>query len=141
MNKRVGSVLHMLISLGLGAVFIYSGSLKILDPTGFAQAIANYKILPDSFIHVTALYLPWLEVLCGLSVLIPRWQKAAILLISGMTLIFMLAVTSAMLRSLDISCGCFGSRSASVGMETLWVDAGILFGCYVWLMLKKQNKQ
>ncbi len=139
MNKRVRSVLHVLISLGLGAVFIYSGSLKILDPTGFAQAIANYKILPDSFIHVTALYLPWLEVLCGLSILIPRWQKAAILLISSMALVFMLAVTSAMLRGLDISCGCFGQGSAAVGIHTLLIDTVVLSTCFLLVLLRKKS--
>ena len=58
---------HILIGFRLvvGGVFIWAGLLKIFDPLGFAESIANYKVFPAGMSFFLALVLPWIEVICG----------------------------------------------------------------------------
>lgn len=53
--------------LVLGGFFIIAAWHKIGDPPDFAKAIYNYKLLPGSFIHLSALFLAWLELFAGLA--------------------------------------------------------------------------
>ena len=39
---------NWLIRIALGVTFVSAGTLKILDPAGFASAVANYRLLPQS---------------------------------------------------------------------------------------------
>ena len=94
--------------LALAAVFVYAGVLKALDPGGFALAIDNYHLLPFPLAATLALYLPWLEILCGFGVLWPRLRLGALGLLAGLCLVFTGALALALVRGLDIDCGCFG---------------------------------
>jgi putative oxidoreductase len=91
----------------MGVLFIYAGSTKVMDPWSFSEAIANYRLLPDALIGPMALWLPWLEVLAGLTMVAGRWVKGGALILSVLALVFTAAVGSALYRGLDISCGCF----------------------------------
>ncbi|MBD3290046.1 DoxX family membrane protein, partial [candidate division KSB1 bacterium] len=53
----------------IAALFIYAGVSKILDPATFAEDIDNYRILPYLLVSIVAVVLPWLEVLCGISLI------------------------------------------------------------------------
>jgi len=118
---------RQLIQLGLawllGLIFIIAASSKILDPAQFATDIKHYKILPLFFVNAVALFLPWWELGAGLVVLIPRLRRPAALILLVFSGVFAVAVISAMVRGLDISCGCFGIGSSKVGIHTLAVDA------------------
>ncbi len=111
----------------LGGVFIAASIDKIADPAGFAGAIGNYRILPLTPALVVATVLPWLELLCGLGLVFGLRVRASALLILLMLIIFTAGVGSALLRGLDISCGCF-TRDPSAGRIgwTKLVENGIL---------------
>ncbi|MBU4186289.1 MAG: DoxX family membrane protein [Proteobacteria bacterium] len=93
----------------LGLIFIYASIHKIADPIAFSEAIYNYQILPDMLINSLAIWLPWLELFAGLSLIIGIWIKGGALIISVLSTAFAIAVGSALFRGLDISCGCFYS--------------------------------
>jgi putative oxidoreductase len=95
----------------LGSVFIYAGVQKVMSPADFSQAIQNYMILPVFLANMTAIFLPWLEIYCGVFLLAGLLTRASALLISVMILIFILALFSALIRGLDITCGCFGEAT------------------------------
>jgi putative oxidoreductase len=95
------------LRLFIGGLFLYSGFIKVLDPHTFAENTANYLILSDRAVILTAVYLPWLEIWTGIAViLITPLRSAAWLLINLMLIIFTVAKISALARGLDISCGC-----------------------------------
>jgi len=96
--------LVLAIRLVLGIVFIYAAIDKIANPAAFAQSIYNYRMLPHTFINFMALTLPWLEII---------WGSA--LLIGFMLFIFIIAISFALVRGLDISCGCFSSGGGGGG--------------------------
>lgn len=116
-----------LLSVLVAGIFIYAGILKILDPSQFLIDIQNYHILPYQIAVVLALYLPWLEILCGISIFIHQFNRGALVILFGLMIIFMVALTSAWLRGIDISCGCFGKAVHKTSfLHVILRDAGIL---------------
>ena len=68
-------VIILAARLILGGVFVFASIDKILHPAAFAEAVYNYQILPDNLINLTAIVLPWLELVLG-SLLISSWLLA-----------------------------------------------------------------
>jgi putative oxidoreductase len=100
-----------IVDLIVGGVFIYAGIIKAIDPTGFANDIDNYKILPWFISVCLAFYLPWLEIFCGLAVILRRIYVGGLSILAGLVSTFILATIAAKVRGLDITCGCFGHAS------------------------------
>src|SRR6266700_5584452 len=105
------NILCRIAALIVGGIFIYAGAMKIFDPTGFANDIDNYKILPWPLTIRLAFYLPWLEILCGLAVILGLLYRGALLVLTVLISIFIIASVIAKARGLDITCGCFGHAS------------------------------
>jgi uncharacterized membrane protein YphA (DoxX/SURF4 family) len=133
---RLPLVLYTTGRLFLAAVFLYACWEKIADPAGFAEAIRNYQLLPEALVTPAALLLPWVELVCGICLLVNRWTRGAALLITILMLIFTIALGINMARGMDISCGCFTlDQHAPAGMWRymvrdcllLGISAGILF--------------
>jgi len=105
------NILWRIVALIVGGIFIYAGVIKAMDPVGFANDIDNYKILPWPLTVRLAFYLPWLEILCGLAVLLGLLYRGALLVLTVLISIFIIASVIAKARGLDITCGCFGHAS------------------------------
>ena len=99
------------MDLIVGGIFIYAGVMKILDPVGFANDIDNDKILPWPLTVRLAFYLPCLEILCGLAVILGLLYRGGLLILTMLISIFIIASVIAKARGLDITCGCFGHAS------------------------------
>jgi len=97
----------------LGGAFAWAAAAKIHDPATFASDITHYRLLPHVATLALSLYLPWLELLCAAAVLTRRCERGALAILLVLCVIFSAALTSAWLRGLDISCGCFGGGGAS----------------------------
>lgn len=103
-------LIAVIIRFGIGGFFIIAGLIKIVDPAGFAFEIDHYQLLPWVAVAAVALYLPWLELLCGIALITRCWSRAAAMLILMMLIVFVIALGSAWIRGLDISCGCLGGE-------------------------------
>ena len=108
-------VARLVARIALGALFVFSGALKALDPGEFAKEVQRYNLLPWIGCVLLALYLPWLEILAGLVLVLKIFEKGALLVITLLLVIFTLALASAMVRGLNIDCGCFGKALESTG--------------------------
>ena len=110
----------------ISALFLYSGGTKLLDPESFARAIQGYQMVSmDSVLWMTWV-LPWLEVWCSVALWVtPAFRRSAWSWIGFLLVVFTLAKISAVLRGLDISCGCTGTDSpltwASVFENLIWL--------------------
>lgn len=124
--NRAWTVVYHLSRLLLGAVFIYAGVVKGLDPVGFAGEIANYQILPYRLNFLVATTLPWVEMLAGLLLVVHCKVRPAALVIGGMNLVFIVALSSLLVRGLDIDCGCFRPGEHTSIQAALWRDAGLM---------------
>jgi putative oxidoreductase len=101
----------------LALVFILSGLDKINNLAGFAESIENYRILPEQIINIVAIIIPWLELIAGALLLMGYYIKENSLISLALLVVFTFAVFSAVLRNLNIDCGCFGTfNGQKVGM-------------------------
>lgn len=93
--------------IGLGAVFMYASFDKMANPQAFADIIENYHMLPYQLVNGLAIFLPWLEFITGLLLVTGKWIKGSLLLYTTMMVVFIIALSQALISGLDISCGCF----------------------------------
>ncbi len=106
---------HLVTRIALGALFVFAGAAKIFDPGEFANEVRKYNLLPWILDVLLALYLPWMELLAGLCLVLKIFEKGALLVITVLLAVFTLALATAMFRGLNIDCGCFGKALTSTG--------------------------
>jgi putative oxidoreductase len=107
---RVGRLIEATLRLGLGAVFLYAGVVKVPDTLQFALDVQHYELTSWTVSILVAVYLPWLEIFTGLALLARRLYAGALAVAGGLSLMFLAAIGSAWWRGLDITCGCFGKE-------------------------------
>ncbi len=107
--KKRSTIFLLVIRLILGGVFVYASVDKIIHPAAFAEAVYNYQILPDALINLTAIVLPWLELILGAFLILGLWLPGAALLCNLLLITFFGALVFNLARGLDIHCGCFST--------------------------------
>ncbi len=100
-----------ILAIIAGGIFVYAGVVKVLDPVQFGLDIDNFKILPWFASVRLAFYLPWLEIFCGLTLILRVLHRGGLLTLTLLVLVFIGATIAAKVRGLDITCGCFGHTS------------------------------
>jgi len=95
------------VQLALGAIFVIAAIPKIADPPSFAHMIYNYRLVPASLINISALVMPWVELLAGLALILGIWKAAARNLAGILLAIFIIAISINLARDNAIDCGCF----------------------------------
>jgi len=118
---------YHLTRLVLGAVFIYASLDKIFNPGAFAQTVFNYQVLPGALVNLTALILPWLELILGAGLLLNRWMQGASSLAAVLMTVFIGLILFNLARGLDISCGCFSTSLEKGPMDMMTLFRDILF--------------
>ena len=126
--------LNFALRLVIAAVFLWAARDKLVHPDQFADIVHDYNLLPLSLVNAFAVCLPWAEVTVAVFLVLGIWVQSAALVATGMTVMFMGAITAALLQQNQINCGCFttsqeGQREA---WGLLWRDAVLLAGC-AWL--------
>jgi uncharacterized membrane protein YphA (DoxX/SURF4 family) len=119
--------LLLVFRLFLGFIFVFASITKISDPEAFSQAIYNYKLLPLSLINIFAILLPWIELTAGILLIFGVSVKENSAILSGLVVIFIIAIAISLFRGLDIDCGCFGTvDGAKVGIVKILENIGLL---------------
>lgn len=123
------------LRLVLAGVFLFASIDKIVHPADFAAIIKDYKVLPDVLINMTAIILPWLELVLGVLLLTGRWLDGSLLLVNALLVTFWTTLVFNYIRGIDISCGCFSTKpSESPNMvwymvrDGFFVVVGLLSG-------------
>jgi uncharacterized membrane protein YphA (DoxX/SURF4 family) len=124
------------LKLGLGGLFLFTGAVKLADPTAFAIEIHNYQLLP-ALAPWLAATLPAIELAIGLAIVAGTrpWLRAGGLACAAMMAVFTVAVGSAVVRGINISCGCFGSGGSPVTLATVARDVVLLAAAVAILRL------
>jgi putative oxidoreductase len=125
--------LTLSLRLGLGGLFIFAGALKLSEPAQFATDIDHFRILPYAAVLPLALFLPWLEMLSGLALIAGPARRGALVVLSLLCVVFTAAIVSALVRKLDITCGCFGA-AFSAGLAVSFLRALLLLAAAGWLL-------
>jgi uncharacterized membrane protein YozB (DUF420 family) len=122
-----------IIAALIGLLFLVAGVLKALDPAAFAIDIQNYRLLPWTWGVLLALYLPWLEILCGGALLFHIAHRGALCIAAFLCALFIVAYGSTRARGLDVACGCFG-HGIHRGYWPVLIGDTFLLAAIIWLL-------
>ena len=127
----------------LGMTFIYSSYHKIIDPAHFAKIVYGYYLFPDIFINLIAIVLPFLELFSGAALVMGIYPRSAVLLILGMLLTFIVAISINLLRGVEFDCGCFsfGEPGYTLSAGQLLIRDMIYFVMGLHVLLFDQRRK
>ncbi len=111
----------LIVRLIIVYVFLRAALPKIQDPVSFAVAVGGFRVTGPELSMWVAILLPWLELVAGLGLLIPKLRRTSGILLAILLVLFIGLHTSAWLRGLDISCGCFGKELTPESPNYLWL--------------------
>lgn len=118
----------------LGAIFLYAAWVKLREPWAlFAIAIDGYQILPVWAVEIVARFLPWFELLLGILLVVGVWRGISTTAASLLLALFFSLMVRAMIKGMEIDCGCFGP-----GDRLSWVTLvrdGALLGSSVFVTI------
>ncbi len=107
MQLRTHPLLELSFRWLVGWVFIVSSINKIGAPADFAKIIYGYYLFPAATINLIAIILPFVELFTGLALIVGYLPRAAALIVSGMLIAFIVAVSINLARGHQFDCGCF----------------------------------
>ncbi|MEO8666302.1 MAG: MauE/DoxX family redox-associated membrane protein [Ignavibacteria bacterium] len=144
-NKYLLFVLRLIV----GGLFVYASMEKLMNQEEFSKAIFNYKFLPDVFINIFAIVIPYLELISGLLLILGIFKRGSSFIFLVLLVVFIIALTQAYARGLDISCGCFsletvGQKSdilSRIIEDILLLIATIIIYIKSKIIIIKENQQ
>ena len=111
----------------LGMIFLLASVDKILHPAAFARMVYNYQILPDVLVNLTAVFLPWLEIVLGFLLIFGLWMPGAIAISNFLLMAFFCSLIFNAARGLDIHCGCFSTSTKIFVSTSRYILRDIVF--------------
>jgi len=142
--------LYWLVSIGLGAVFVYASLDKIAHPQDFARIVYRYRlagptaalgVIPANTLAVT---LPWLEAIIGLLLITGWWRREGAAIAGGLLVVFLVAVGYVMWQGIDVEhCGCFtvGGAGRAAGWTLMASDLGLLAAVLYVLLVRPRTTE
>ena len=131
MPRYVLPTLSVLARLLTGGVWIWAGAAKLSDPYAAVLAVRAYQILPPGVADTVGNLLPTLEIVVGAALVLGLLTRGAAVVSALLFIAFIIGISSAWARGLQIDCGCFGGGgfdpdAASKYPWELARDAGLL---------------
>jgi len=128
---RWTSFLTVLMRVFLGAVFAYSGFIKLVEPIeNFIANVEQYRIIPAFLVPTVARIVPWIEYLLGSYLIAGYAPRATALMLGGMSLalIGVILASGRLWGAGDASCGCFGQSGLQLTTKQIFlVDIANVF--------------
>ncbi len=134
-----------LIQLLVGATFIFSGYVKMVDPIGFGYKLEEYfeaDVLNMEFLIpyalVIAIFVVVYELTLGVMLIIGYKRKFTLWSMLAMILFFTLLTFYTAYWHKVTDCGCFGDAIKLSPWATFWKDV-LLTVLILFLLLRKQD--
>jgi uncharacterized membrane protein YphA (DoxX/SURF4 family) len=143
LSRPVVDGVGTVVRLGLAAVFLVSGLLKVLDPAQTRVAVLAYELLPTDLVGPVATGLPLAELALGTLLAAGAFTRWVALASGLLLLVLMAGMAQAWARGLSIDCGCFGGGGAVAQGSTRYPqelarDIGFLL-LALWLLLRPRT--
>jgi uncharacterized membrane protein YphA (DoxX/SURF4 family) len=134
-KQWVGLVARLIV----GGVDLLAGVSKFSDPAGNVRAVRAYRILPESIVPTVGHALPTVEIVIGVLLVVGLFTRAMGALSALFFIAFIIGISSAWARGLEINCGCFGNGGVPADPQRQYAvdiarDTGLLL-CSLWLVV------
>ncbi len=126
------AIVMTVLRIGLGALMLVAGVLKMGHFADFASQIAGFQILPTPLDAPLALLLPFVEAVAGVYLLLGLFTRIAATVTAVEFAVFAIAIASAVMRGISTSCGCFGPSDHTM---TSWPEVARDAGFAVWALV------
>jgi|GEM_PF-286830 len=103
---RLLNWLYNLLRWGIGGIFIYAGTMKLVQPKFFAVLIDAYGIVPETLLLPLAVILSFSEMLAGMGLVFDI--RGSLSVITALLGLFITILGYGIWMGLDVDCGCFG---------------------------------
>ena len=103
----------------LGGIFLWAALTKVPDMAAFAESVANYRIVPPALVPAAAAVLVGVEAVAAFALVFGFWVRAAALLVAALLGVFTVGLASALVRGIDLACGCFGGNAPATWWTVL----------------------
>lgn len=142
-SSRVLDTVGTLARLGLAAVWLVSGAIKISDSGQTFIAVKAYDVLPSALIEPVATALPLLELVLGVFLLFGLGTRIVAVVAGLLLLVLIAGIAQSWARGLVIDCGCFGGGGQVDAGQTQYPqeiarDTGF-FALAVWLTVRPRT--
>lgn len=114
-----------------------------MNPSGFADILYNYKLLPMWFIYLPALLLPWIELISGLFLISGIFVKTSAKLLTSLLIFFIIIILINLFRGINFDCGCFSSVKTISGDNPYFLivrDILLLIPGFAIILNKERKK-
>lgn len=128
MKNKALSLASLVVRIVVASIFIFGTITKIADIGTFAEQVYAYKIVSPFLSHVTAITLPWIELATGVLMIVGLKLRASSLVTAFWLVVFIGAVAIAMMKGLNIDCGCHGVSEMKVGFKKIAENIVLLAG-------------
>ena len=129
----------------VGAMFIFSGFVKLVDPIGsqykfeeyFSEGVLNLEFLIPYALPFSILLII-VEIMLGVSLLLGYKSKTTTWSLLGLTTIFLFLTWYSAYYNKVTDCGCFGDAIKLTPWETFWKNV-LLIGLILILLIGVKN--
>lgn len=135
-----GAWVALVLRLGLAAVWLAAGLVKITDLSGSVRSVYAFKILPYGLSQVVGAAQPMLEILLGVVLVIGVAVRLVAAISAVLLVVYIGGIISVWARGLRIDCGCFSSggslaagQTPSYGWDILRDSALVVLAVLVFL--------
>jgi len=137
LTGRMGTVLAWACRLTLAAVFLAAAYGKLRDPYAFAVSIHAYRLVPPAWASVSAVVMPAVETVAAIALASGLLWRGGAVILGGLLAVFLVALSQAILRGIDIDCGCFGKGSSPVSFWLIARNYGLILCALLPLALDR----
>ena len=129
----------------VGAMFIFSGFVKLVDPIGsqykfqeyFGESVLNLEFLIP-FALPFSILLIIVEIMLGVMLLLGYKSKLTVWSLLGLTTLFLFLTWYSAYYNKVTDCGCFGDAIKLTPWETFWKNV-ILIGLILLLLIRVKD--